>query len=238
MAKKFSKKLPFEEKKEFKKGKYMGGPAEEKAEKKKKKFGKRFAAGGPIGYGGTNINDPIGRGGGGGPANGGISGGVNAGGRGPGGPAGGITTGNVTGTSATNKPPGMNVRAQTPAGPKIPKPMRPARPRAGVPGPALARPLPSRDLSMSDWSGEPVDVPGMPGGYGVPGYGTNARPPGYERGMPNSTGSEGVYASGGVVRKMKGGGLARKGVGQALAKGGLVKGSGCAQRGVKKPRMK
>jgi hypothetical protein len=37
--------------------------------------------------------------------------------------------------------------------------------------------------------------------------------------------------------KMRGGGVARKGKGLTMAKGGLVKGSGCAQRGVKKPRM-
>lgn len=37
-------------------------------------------------------------------------------------------------------------------------------------------------------------------------------------------------------KKMRGGGLARKGVGMALASGGLVKGAGCAQRGVKKAR--
>ena len=35
---------------------------------------------------------------------------------------------------------------------------------------------------------------------------------------------------------MRGGGLAKKGVGMALKKGGLVKGAGCAKRGVKKPR--
>ena len=35
---------------------------------------------------------------------------------------------------------------------------------------------------------------------------------------------------------MRGGGIARKGIGQALAKGGLVKGAGCVQRGMKKPR--
>lgn len=40
----------------------------------------------------------------------------------------------------------------------------------------------------------------------------------------------------GMKMGMRGGGLARKGKGQALAKGGLVKGSGCAARGVKKPR--
>jgi hypothetical protein len=33
---------------------------------------------------------------------------------------------------------------------------------------------------------------------------------------------------------MRGGGLAKKGVGMALAKGGMVKGAGCAKRGVKK----
>lgn len=40
----------------------------------------------------------------------------------------------------------------------------------------------------------------------------------------------------GMKMGMRGGGLARKGKGQTLAKGGLVKGSGCAARGVKKPR--
>jgi hypothetical protein len=41
---------------------------------------------------------------------------------------------------------------------------------------------------------------------------------------------------GGAVKskKMRGGGLARKGVGMALAKGGMVRGAGCAKRGVKK----
>lgn len=37
---------------------------------------------------------------------------------------------------------------------------------------------------------------------------------------------------------MRGGGLARKGVGQALAKGGLVRGAGCVQRGVKSPKVR
>lgn len=40
----------------------------------------------------------------------------------------------------------------------------------------------------------------------------------------------------GMKMGMRGGGLARKGKGQALAKGGLVKGSGCAARGVKKAK--
>ena len=38
--------------------------------------------------------------------------------------------------------------------------------------------------------------------------------------------------------RMRGGGIARKGKGLTMAKGGLVKGAGCCQRGVKKPRMK
>lgn len=37
--------------------------------------------------------------------------------------------------------------------------------------------------------------------------------------------------------KMRGGGIARKGKGLTMAKGGLVKGSGCVSKGVKKPRM-
>lgn len=41
---------------------------------------------------------------------------------------------------------------------------------------------------------------------------------------------------GATYRGMRGGGLARKGVGQALKTGGLVKGAGCAKRGVKKAR--
>jgi len=43
---------------------------------------------------------------------------------------------------------------------------------------------------------------------------------------------------GGAVKskKMRGGGLARKGVGMALAKGGMVRGAGCAKRGVKKAK--
>jgi hypothetical protein len=36
--------------------------------------------------------------------------------------------------------------------------------------------------------------------------------------------------------KMRGGGIARKGKGLTMAKGGLVKGCGCAAKGVKKPR--
>ena len=39
---------------------------------------------------------------------------------------------------------------------------------------------------------------------------------------------------GGMRGGMRGGGLAKKGVGMALAKGGMVKGAGCAKRGVKK----
>jgi hypothetical protein len=54
MAKK-KKKFSFEELREFKNGKYMGGPAEERAEKKKK--GKRYAIGGPV------EADPIAKGG-------------------------------------------------------------------------------------------------------------------------------------------------------------------------------
>lgn len=43
---------------------------------------------------------------------------------------------------------------------------------------------------------------------------------------------------GGMRGGMRGGGLAKKGVGMALAKGGMVKGAGCAKRGVKKPEYR
>lgn len=52
------KKLPREEMAEFKKGKYMGGPAEEKAEKAKKKPAKRAADGGMMMQGASNKMRP------------------------------------------------------------------------------------------------------------------------------------------------------------------------------------
>lgn len=92
--------------------------------------GKRMAAGGPVGYGGTQTNDPVGRGGVGGTGLGGVSGGIRGGGSGRGGPAGGVTTGTTTGTSATNRTPST------------------ARPMARPSAPPIAR-LPNRPASLA-----------------------------------------------------------------------------------------
>lgn len=233
MAKKFSKKMDPEERKEFKGGKYMGGRAEEMAEKKngKKHFGKRMAVGGPVGYGGTQGNDPVGRGGSGGTGLGGVAGGVNGGDRGRGGPAGGVTTGNVTGTSARNAPPGMARRAKTPAGPK------PITPKAVAPKPIqpkIATPLPPADMPAPEPEMTDDMLPAPPSSQAPI---QNIRTPGLIGGR-EVFGTPGTGAVGYTGKRMRGGGLAKKGVGMALAKGGLAKGYGCAQRGIKKTRMK
>ena len=207
------KKMDAEELKEFKRGKYMGGPAEEKAEKKKKSKGKRMAFGG---LGGTNTNEPAGPRGFGGSSNGGVSGGMNGGGRGYGGPAGGVRTGTQTGTEARNpvaRPePGLGRRGR---GMGQPPAMRPSvMPKAPMPA---AMPMPTQRPGLSFNYDTPMPEGMAPGNY-----------------MRNPT----QKPAGAVTRGgMRGGGLAKKGVGQALAKGGLVKGAGCASRGVKKPRM-
>lgn len=181
------KRMSAEERKEFKGGKYMGGPAEEKAEKKKK--GKRMA------MGGTADGDGVARLGAGatrpGMQNMRFDKGVNVPGRGIG----------------QNEPPTPSPRPAVPL---------PTSPIAG--GIAAKPPAPGR-----------MPMPGTkvaPSGGGVMnrnlGLGLNAPRP-----VPTRT-NAGLG--------LRGGGLAKKGVGQALAKGGLVKGAGCAKRGVKKPR--
>lgn len=194
------KKMDAEERKEYKGGKYMGGPAEEKAEKKK---GKRMAMGGQAGgFGGM----------GGGMGNRGGMGGPNMMGYGRrGGPAGGAMArpGGISSKPAIyNKKPDYtgttSVSTMVVPVKDYASPMLPAG-SGGMPMTPGLRPNP-------DVSSGPGLVP--------PGAG----------GMPNTV-------TGRMPGAMRGGGLARKGVGQALAKGGLVKGAGCAQRGVKKPRI-
>jgi hypothetical protein len=245
------KRMSAEERKEFKGGKYMGGPAEEKAEKKKK-GGKRMAFGGPVGYGGNQTNDPVGRGGMGGTGNGGVSGGMNAGGGGRGGPAGGVTTGTMTGTSARNMR-GTNMEPEyKTAGPRAPI-TAPNKPKKSIPLPPVAppqemeAPIPRGGLMYGDgsmWPGQATpprlqrgysvrggsDVTGMAGGPARAGSGSPINGPG------GKTERELGYGASTGDREMRGGGLARKGKGLTMAKGGLVKGCGCVAKGVKKPR--
>ncbi len=167
-------KLTREEMKEFKGGKYMGGPAEEKAEKKK---GKRMADGGLAGdkapFGRDNLSprarfsmeNPV---------------------------QGGFGRGNPPANMMPGR--GMNRGAQNfNAGPMKPPVVQDYAAPRGI-QPQISTPLPP----VGQPSGANMAVPQRPG--------------------------------------MRGGGIARKGVGQALAKGGLVKGAGCVQRGMKKPR--
>lgn len=160
------KKMDAEERKEYKGGKYMGGPAEEKAEKKK---GKRMF------MGGAAIRDAVSRYGNKmGPA-----------------PRSGAAMPSVSMQD-------MGVRDRRPA-------------------PPVMRPLP-----LPDASNPPVGAPRPPVLAGLP---------------PGAVAKPAMAKPAMAKRAMRGGGLAKKGVGQALAKGGLVKGAGCASRGVKKPRM-
>lgn len=169
------KNLPREEMAEFKKGKYMGGPTEEKAEKKaKKKPAKRMAMGGM-----TNaaMSDKMARG-----------------------PKLPFQT-NYPGIERPgrgNEGMGDNVAIGRPALRPLPGMPKPGTPIMNDPGF-------SRDIlpGLGGRMPKPRPVPGIPGA---------------------------------TYRGMRGGGLARKGVGQALKTGGLVKGAGCAKRGVKKAR--
>lgn len=219
-----------------------------KAVKKTAKEVKRMAVGGGVGYGGNRTNDPVGRGGMGGTGLGGVSGGVNAGDNDRGGPAGGMTTGNTTGTSERNMRGTSRVPEFKYAAPKTgktskPKDNRPAKPSIEKP---LEKYTPSEvtDDMLPGYSGrKPLTYETMnpmfkrpETGTNFPGQGRGAQFSGRDTTYPGGYGQMGL-ASGNTRPKMRGGGLARKGVGQAMAKGGLVKGSGCASKGVRKPRM-
>lgn len=190
------------------------------------KKGKRMAVGGAVGYGGTKTNDPVGRGGVGGTGLGGVSGGIRGGGQGRGGPAGGVTTGTTTGTSATNRPaprpmpgrPAPAAPAMRP--PKMDRPKRPATPAIMPEVEEYTPPEVPDEVLPAPPRRAPLAYENMGPMFKRQESGTNW--PGQGRGN--------------FGRPMRGGGLAKKGVGQALAKGGLVKGAGCAKRGVKKPR--
>jgi len=162
--------------------------------------GRRMAVGGPVGYGGTNTNDPVGRGGAGGTGLGGVSGGIRGGGSGRGGPAGGVTTGTLTGTSATNRPMSRPMQgrpvARPAAVPVMKKVARPAMPPSGVP-------MPREGIMFGN-------------GSLWPGQGSRPMDRGYN---PPDVPDEALPAPSG----MRGGGLARKGKGQALSRGGKVK---------------
>lgn len=217
--------------------------------KKMAKKGKRMAMGGPAGYGGNKTNDPVGRGGMGGTGLGGVSGGINAGGGGRGGPAGGVTTGTMTGTSARN----MRGTSRAPefkaAGPSVPmnrmnkpKMNRPAKPAIETPLEQYNPPEVTDDM-LPGYSGrEPLAYETMgpmfkrsETGTNFPGQGRGSQFSGRDTTYPGGYGNFGL-AGGNTRPGMRGGGLARKGKGLTMAKGGLVKGSGCASKGVKKPR--
>jgi len=188
------KRMSAEERKEFKGGKYMGGPAEEKAEKKKP--AKRMASGGFIGDAGTNRGSWSGDG-----------------------ESLGVKTGTTTGTSATNRAEAKDTLDDGITNIKLAKKaIKAAQPVAKPPIPTAKPGL--RSPVFPSYRYDIELGPGMsPGNY-----------------MRNPTAMQ--TREGRTSRGLKGGGLARKGVGQALAKGGLVKGAGCCQRGMKKPRMK
>lgn len=225
------KRISAEERKEFKGGKYMGGPAEEKAEKKKKKP-KRMALGGLSGYGGTNTNDPVGRGGLGGTGNGGVSGGLNGGGQGRGGPAGGVTTGTTTGTSASNRP-GREAPVMQKPMPAL-KPKQPVRP---MPKPAAPRPKLRPDDLVGRRYGDVTDDM-LPGGRieATPEMVGN-RDWGQLRGQFVDTSYPNGIA-GGWPGQGRGGGVPGNGDRQRFKAGGLVKGCGCASRGTKKTKYR
>lgn len=182
------KRISAEERKEYKGGKYMGGPAEEKAEKKKP--AKRMAMGGYTGPAGTNRGSWSGDG-----------------------ESLGVRTGKVTGSSEMNRP-NMRGDDDTPDFKKVSgKPKMTKAISENMP------PIPTAKPGLS-YRYDTKLAPGMSiGNY-----------------MRNPTAMQ--TREGRTSRGLKGGGLARKGIGQALAKGGLVKGAGCCQRGMKKPRMK
>ena len=198
--------------------------------KKMAKKGKRMAMGGPAGYGGNKTNDPVGRGGMGGTGLGGVSGGVNAGGGGRGGPAGGVTTGTMTGTSARNMRGTSRAPELKATGPSVPM-NRPTMPRMmNRPAqPAIQTPL--EEYTPPEVTDDMLPAPPQRGlSYN---YNTKLGP-GMSLGnyMRNPTAMQ--TRDGQTRRGLKAGGLARKG--KTLAKGGLVKGCGCAAKGVKKPR--
>lgn len=197
------KKMSAEERKEYKGGKYMGGPAEEKAEKKK---GKRmFMGGSAVRDGVSNYGNQMG------PA-----------------PRGGaaMPTANLPDMGIRDRRQKPPVMRPLPYKPGVTKPeVMPAAQSAGVPANAVTNPVPST-------------------GKGAPGldslYAAGSRAQKFLGGSAPIIGAPApIMEQRAVVPApaMRGGGLARKGVGQALAKGGLVRGAGCAQRGVKKPRM-
>ena len=230
------KKMSAEERREFKKGKYTGGPAEERAEKK----GKRMALGGPVGYGGNRTNDPAGPGGYGGTGNSAVSGGIRGGGQGVGGPAGGVRTGTTTGTSATNMPQtGMARGRGRPTAPPVQPPvsMRPKRPATPAVEPPIAGYNPP---AVSDDMLPGYQQPGMsitgPGWRGPTGY-WQKNPTDYPQGggvgmgsPPTRRGGGGLKAGGRVKGKTfaKGGIVNSKKSGKRMAMGGLGSSGGGA----------
>jgi hypothetical protein len=188
------KRMSAEERKEFKGGKYMGGPAEEKAEKKKKPA-KRMAMGGMPDRDGTMrySNSGMGR------------------------------------PEERGSMPGRRIGRMA----EMTKPL-PGRPRP----PAIEQPPLPPVQNMAPGNVPPGKMPGTPGAGLTQSaaftQNTAQLPPNpnmLQAMVPSNT------APSMGPMKMRGGGLARKGTGQALAKGGLVKGAGCCQRGMKKPRM-
>lgn len=210
------KKMSAEERKEFKGGKYMGGPAEEKAEKRgKKTFGKKMADGGTARYSRGTMGRPMERG---------SMPGVRMGQQGmmPGRRIG--QTRQAPPTTATPVPmPNPIAGGSTPRPAPMPNPIAGgAAPRpAPMPNPIIGGSTPR----MDGGSAGGISSSNLGGGVAS----TSLQPASSDYWTADRMAQ---------AKPMRGGGLARKGSGAALAKGGLVKGAGCAQRGVKKPRMK
>lgn len=260
MAKKFSKKMDAEERREFKKGKYMGGPAEERAEKK----GKRMAMGGlgrndeaegkpdavqPGRRMGQQVQKPGRRMGQQDTMPGRRLGQQQAPiDQRPMGPP-------LSGGNPSQPPLGGEGVAMKPLMPQRPTGAEPVRPMPSLPAGTIPPrpPVPAQGLNGINRAGiQPVRMAkgglvgkkgktfkkggkvkgGMTAGPAKMGGYVN-RNIGLGLGAPKP-----ISTGGGMGLGLRGGGLARKGVGQALAKGGLAKGAGCAMRGVKKPRMK
>jgi hypothetical protein len=248
MVKKILKKMSSEERKEFKGGKYMGGPAEEKAEKKKKPA-KRMAMGG-LGMDDSDMRPP------------------QMPGRGMGRE---MEDNDMEDGMDRGRERGMERRMQRGREREMERGMdrgmksgmdgsmeRYGRGPVGVNPQAMRRPKIGSGLppaqNMGPGNMPPAKMPGAPGtgltqsaalGQNAAQLPSNqnmlrsmqtaAQPP-VSQSMLNSMAPNKMAPSMGPM-KMRGGGIARKGKGLTMAKGGLVKGAGCVSKGMKKPRM-
>lgn len=214
--KKNKKGLPKEELREFKNGKYMGGPAEERAEKKKT-FGKRMAGGGMADTG-RYSNAMAGR-----PEERGMAGRTQAGAR---------------------PQPQRPQLEQPPLPPSKPMPQRPIRnpvdPLPPVKGPAIQRPAPptlrpgtyNPTGTPSNAQAVAVNRPAVMPAQGAPvepQATTNVWNP--QPQIPTKR-LGGMPKTGQFMRK---GGVVKSST-KRMAKGGLVKGAGAVSKGIKKPR--